>query len=86
MIHIENPLEEDSESPSILEFWSLKMEYRPFDNARIGDHLLVSYECDLCVFCKLRNISADISSPVDRLLLVNKGEFGCFLVKRYFHG
>ena len=33
-----------------------------------GDHTMVPFECDLCVFRKLRNRSPNPSSPPDKLL------------------
>lgn len=40
-----------------------------FRHARPGDHLLVSFQCDLCVFRKLRQHDPCLSSPVDANLL-----------------
>jgi hypothetical protein len=37
--------------------------------ARNGDHTLVPFECDLCIFRKLRKSSPDLSSETDKLLL-----------------
>jgi hypothetical protein len=39
-----------------------------FLRGRDGDHTMVPFECDLCVFRKLRNRSPDSSSPPDKLL------------------
>jgi len=36
---------------------------------RNGDHLLVPFECDRCIFLKLRHILPDISKPSDKLLM-----------------
>ena len=40
-----------------------------FLRARDGDHLHVSFECDLCVFRKLRNSNPNLTDPNDTLLL-----------------
>jgi hypothetical protein len=37
--------------------------------ARDGDHLMVPFECDLCVFRKLRHHTPTPANPVDDLLL-----------------
>jgi hypothetical protein len=39
-----------------------------FLRARDGDHAMVPFECDLCVFRKLRNWSPDPTSPPNKLL------------------
>jgi hypothetical protein len=39
-----------------------------FLKGRDGDHAMVPFECDLCVFRKLRNRSPDPTSPPDKLL------------------
>jgi hypothetical protein len=36
---------------------------------RNGDHLLVPFECDLCIFRKLRKHSPDVNREQDKLLL-----------------
>ena len=46
--------------------------YRPgsqYKLGRDGDHLLVLFECDLCVFRKLRGHTPDLLAPSDTLLL-----------------
>ena len=40
-----------------------------FHVARNGDHAMVPFECDLCVFRKLRKTSPDVTPSDDRLLL-----------------
>jgi hypothetical protein len=40
-----------------------------FLRGRDGDHAMVPFECDLCVFRKLRNRSPDLTSQPDKLLL-----------------
>jgi hypothetical protein len=40
-----------------------------FLKARDGDHTLVPFECDLCVFRKLKGRSPVLPNPVDELLL-----------------
>jgi hypothetical protein len=40
-----------------------------FHVARNGDHAIVPFECDLCIFRKLRKTSPDSAQPDDRLLM-----------------
>jgi hypothetical protein len=40
-----------------------------FLKARDGDHILVPFECDLCIFRKLRKHPPDVGSATDRLLM-----------------
>jgi hypothetical protein len=40
-----------------------------FHFARNGDHCMVPFECDLCVFRKLKKRSPDITDPGDELLI-----------------
>jgi len=40
-----------------------------FNHARAGDHLLVPFECDQCIFVKLRRNLPNVDDPRDRLLL-----------------
>jgi hypothetical protein len=40
-----------------------------FHFARNGDHAMVPFECDLCIFRKLQNTSPDSAQPDDRLLM-----------------
>ena len=42
---------------------------RAFCQARPGDHLLVTFQCDLCIFRKLRQQDQSLSNPVDANLL-----------------
>jgi hypothetical protein len=47
-------------------------KHRPVDEYLVGcdgDHLLVSFECDLCIFRKLRNLNTLSTSEQDKLLL-----------------
>jgi hypothetical protein len=40
--------------------------------ARKGDHLMISFECDLCIFRKLRDQSApDLTNSIDSLLMLS---------------
>ena len=43
---------------------------RDFLEARNGDHALCPFECDTCIFRKLRGTSPKLSSSQDKLLLV----------------
>jgi hypothetical protein len=40
-----------------------------FHFGRNGDHCMVPFECDMCIFCKLRDRSPDVTDPADELLL-----------------
>jgi hypothetical protein len=40
-----------------------------FHFARNGDHCMVPFECNLCVFRKLKKRSLDITNPGDKLLI-----------------
>jgi hypothetical protein len=40
-----------------------------FPSATNGDLCMVPFECDLCIFCKLKKRSPDFTNPVDNLLL-----------------
>ena len=40
-----------------------------FRHARAGDHLFAIFQCDLCVFRKLRGLSPNLSNPKDANLL-----------------
>jgi len=42
-----------------------------FHRAQNGDHLLVPYECDLCVFRKLKGCNPNMGRPQDDLLLAS---------------
>jgi hypothetical protein len=46
-----------------------KPKRRDYIKARNGDHLLVPFECDLCIFRKLRKTDPLPSNPPDDLLL-----------------
>ncbi len=50
--------------------WKTKnREAKAFRQARPGDHLLVTFQCDLCIFRKLRRHDPRHSNPVDDNLL-----------------
>ena len=51
-----------------------------FNHARAGDHLLAPFECDQCVFVKLRHNLPDKSDPRDKLLLgcIRRMNLDCF--------
>jgi len=51
-----------------------------FHQARAGDHLLAPFECDQCIFIKLRNNLPDRSDPRDTLLLgcIRRMNLDCF--------
>ena len=61
------PLEEEEESRFVTA-WSRKWEENKFCCARPGDHLLMQFECDLCIFRKLKGRSPLVQSDSDRLL------------------
>jgi hypothetical protein len=47
-----------------------------FLKARYGDHMLVPFECDLCIFHKMHGHSPYEANPIDGLLLA------CIWIKR----
>ena len=50
--------------------WKTKeRDMKAFRQARPGDHLLVTFQCDLCVFRKLRRVNPSPSSAIDLNLL-----------------
>ena len=54
----------------MLSVWKNKVRSEnDFKHARSGDHLMIPFECDSCVFLKLKNHLPDPQFPVDRLLL-----------------
>jgi hypothetical protein len=76
---------EDLEDPSKRERLQMAWgkSHEPDDEfhfARDGDHCMVLFECDLCIFRKLKKRSPDFTNPgddLDRLHPANK--FGCIL-------
>ena len=69
LFHIAKPPKDKNENPRISKAWELKREKSQFNHARKGDHLLVPFECNLCVFRNLRKVSLDFSLHADILLL-----------------
>ena len=62
----ENP--EEAERLSVV--WKGKVrDPNDYMEARDGDHLLVPFECDLCIFRKLRGKNPDIKDSQDELLV-----------------
>jgi len=54
----------------MLSVWKGKVRSEnDFKCARPGDHLMIPFECDSCVFLKLKNHLPNLTSPIDRLLL-----------------
>ena len=47
-----------------------KSNHNDFNEARNGDHALVPFECDHCIFFKLRRRIPDPSKDLDKLLLI----------------
>ena len=72
--HLENEGAESEKEPSdrarLATAWGNKRRAPDaFLRARDGDHTLIPFECDLCIFHKLRGHSPRVSNPVDGLLL-----------------
>lgn len=73
--HVKKPDYEEKDMPEeererLRSAWG-KKRYRP-DNflvGRNGDHTMVPFECDYCIFHKLRKVIPKNDSPVDQLLL-----------------
>lgn len=60
----------DSDQMRLEELWStLHRDTEDFSHGRDGDHMLVCFECDLCIFRKLRRIDPNEKSEKDSLLL-----------------
>lgn len=58
------------ENPRLEAAWAGRVRPKnSFNFARRGDHLVIPFECDDCIFVKLRGKLPDMSSPQDRLLL-----------------
>ena len=49
--------------------WRRKWEDQKYHHARNGDHLMTPFECDLCIFIKLKHRYPVASSAVDRRLI-----------------
>ena len=63
-------LENPSEREQLQVAWGKKHEPEDeFHYGRNGDHCLVPFECDTCVFVKLQGRLPDITNSVDELLL-----------------
>jgi len=61
---------EDLDNPRLEQAWAGKVrDSSDFLVARDGDHLLVPFECDRCIFLKLRGCLPDTRSSCDQLLL-----------------
>jgi len=58
------------DEPRLLSVWKGKVrDEKAFKVARPGDHLLIPFECDMCIFIKLKDHLPDPSSPPDQLLM-----------------
>jgi len=79
MFHIHRPEElgrnagavnDEIDEPRLLSVWKGKVRGEDaFKRARAGDHLMVPFECDFCIFIKLKNHLPDPDSPSDQLLM-----------------
>lgn len=49
--------------------WRPALDQRPYAQARDGDHLLVPFQCDLCIFCNLTFRNPLPDAPKDTLFL-----------------
>ena len=49
--------------------WRSKWEDHKYTRARNGDHLMVTFECDLCIFVKLKGRYPVASSLTDRKVI-----------------
>jgi len=70
-IHSQEAIEAASDGDSRLETEWANVHSPPDDflKARNGDHLLIPFECDVCIFHKLRNHFPIPSNPKDELLM-----------------
>jgi hypothetical protein len=69
-IDVEESASEPRERQRLIAAWGKR--HRPgnqYKNGRDGDHALVPFECDLCVFRKLRGHTPDPLAPADLLLM-----------------
>jgi len=58
------------DQPRIQQVWGKKLRNKlDFMKGRDGDHLLIPFECDRCIFLKLKHTLPDASKPSDQLLL-----------------
>jgi len=54
----------------LLSVWKGKVrDEDAFKKARAGDHLMVPFECDFCIFIKLKGNLPDPDAPSDQLLM-----------------
>jgi hypothetical protein len=61
---------EDDQNRLEVSWGNLQKPKAEFEHARDGDHLMVPFECDICIFQKLRNQEGpDINVYKDRLLM-----------------
>jgi hypothetical protein len=61
---------EDDQNRLELSWGNLQKSKTEFEHARDGDHLMVPFECDICIFQKLRNEEyPNLNSYKDRLLM-----------------
>jgi len=59
-----------SNIPRLQEAWAGKVRSKnAFQHGRRGDHLVIPFECDFCIFQKLKNHLPRLSNPQDVLLL-----------------
>ena len=67
-IHRARVEEDDAEQERMNARWKKKHKATEFLEARDGDHLIIPFECDLCVFVKLKGRYPTKSSKEDRKL------------------
>ena len=61
--------ENQEESARMQTIWKGKIrDPTDFHVGRRGDHLMTPFECDLCIFRKLKMMDPDLKSPQDKLL------------------
>jgi len=44
----------DDEEERIVNSWKRSVDHGEYHSARDGDHLITPFECDLCIFVKLK--------------------------------
>jgi len=67
--NVENTISHIDE-PRLLSVWKGRVRSEnAFKTARPGDHLMIPFECDVCIFIKLKGHLPDPSSPPDTLLM-----------------
>ena len=65
----ENEREREEEKNKLRTVWEGKLrDKKDFQVGRDGDHLMVPFECDLCIFRKLRGTDPGTNSSQDHLL------------------